>query len=93
MVIVRAYADALERYECYLVTYQSQVANYRAVRQGLDTIWKEKLREEYPNLNDATFLECYVKAFDDGHSAGYGEVRNCMIDIADFAEKIIAANK
>lgn len=89
----RAHADTLECYERNMVKHQAQVANYQADRTRLETIWKEKLRNEHSDLNDATFNACYSKAYEDGHSAGYSEVRNCMIDIADFAEKIIAANK
>ncbi len=89
----RAHADALEAHEREMVTYEAALSAHRAERTRLETIWKEKLRGEHSDLNDATFNACYSKAYEDGHSAGYSEVRNCMIDIADFAEKIIAANK
>lgn len=90
---LRFYADKLEEYENYMVTYQNQVAKYWDDRKRLETIWSEKLRSEYSHLNDATFNACYDKAFDDEHSNGYRAVHECMYDIADFAEKIIAANK
>lgn len=58
-----------------------------------ETKWYEDLREEYSELNSTIFNLCYAEADDRGHSSGYDEVANYMIDIACFAEKIIAASK
>lgn len=89
----RAHADALEAYERDIMAYEDAERIYRHQRTVLEGIWKEKLRGEHYHLNDATFNVCYSKAYDDGHSAGYGEVRNTMWEVVDFAEKIIEANK
>ena len=88
----RAHADAMEAYESALsakVTARQAAWNEQNRILG---IWKEKLRSEYSHLNDATFDACYSKAYEDGHSSGYSEVRNCMDDITEFAWKIIKAN-
>lgn len=58
-----------------------------------ETKWYEDLREEYSELNSTIFNLCYNEAQDRGHSSGYDEVANYMIDIVDFAEKILAASK
>jgi hypothetical protein len=55
--------------------------------------WFNDLKEEYNYLNFKTFNLCYSMAYDRGHSYGYDEVANYMIDIANFAENIIKANK
>ena len=89
----RAHADAMEAYESALaakVTARQAAWNEQNRILG---IWKEKLRSEYSHLNDATFNACYSKAYDEGHSAGYGEVRNAMWEVVEFAETIIEANK
>jgi hypothetical protein len=65
-------------------------ANKKA-SQNANDIYRNALREEYSYLSDAVYDLCYSKAYDDGHSGGYDEVTNCMIDITDFAEKIVAA--
>ena len=89
----RAHADALEAHERDMVAYADAERIYRHQRTVLEGIWKEKLRGEHSHLNDDTFNACYSKAYDDGHSAGYGEVRNAMWEVVEFAEKIIEANK
>ena len=58
-----------------------------------ETKWYEDLREEYSFLNSTVFNLCYNEAQDRGHSSGYDEVANYMIDIVCFAEKILAASK
>ena len=55
--------------------------------------WFNDLKKEYNDLNDITFDLCYSMAYDRGHSYGYDEIANYMIDIAIFAENIIKANK
>ena len=55
--------------------------------------WYSDLREEYSFLKYDVFELCYVEAFARGHSSGYDEVANYMIDIVCFAEKISTASK
>lgn len=89
----RAHADAMEAYETALSVSIKARTDAQNEQNRIAGIWRDKLRNDHSNLNEATFNACYSKAYEDGHSAGYGEVRSCMDDIADFAEKIIAANK
>ena len=58
-----------------------------------ETKWYEDMREEYSFLNSTVFNLCYAEAYGRGHSSGYDEVANYMIDIVCFAEKILAASK
>ena len=58
-----------------------------------ETKWYEDLREEYSFLNSTVFSLCYAEAYNRGHSSGYDDVANYMIDIVYFAEKILAASK
>jgi flagellar biosynthesis/type III secretory pathway protein FliH len=76
---------------------QEEVDKYRSNRTllvaELDARWHKALREEYSELNDETYNIIYKQAYEDGHSAGYDEVANYMIDFSDMANKIIEANK
>lgn len=58
-----------------------------------ETKWYEDLLEEYSFLNLTVFNLCYAEAYDRGHSSGHDEIANCMDNMADFAEKILAASK
>lgn len=57
------------------------------------TSWHSDLREKYSFLNDDVFNLCYDKAYEDGHSAGYDEVADRMINVVRFAEKLLDASK
>lgn len=64
--------------------------NARQEAEGrAQTAWLADLRGEYQYLSDAVFNACYAEAYEDGYSAGYDEVRNCMVSVVDFAEKIL----
>lgn len=80
-----------------LVTNEDDVRKNREELRRLNRaafdIWYESLREEYSYFSDAVFNLVYDMANERGHSSGYDEVANCMIDVAVFAEKIIAATK
>jgi hypothetical protein len=56
-------------------------------------LWFKGLRAEYSDLSDALFNMAYGEAYERGHSSGYDEVANCMIDIVDFIEKVKRALK
>jgi len=82
--------------ECVCVNqneYDAYMTQFRQVDQEVSKIFHQELREEYSHLNQQTYDLVYNVAYDRGHSAGYDEVANYMIDYADLAEKIIAANK
>lgn len=91
--ILRAQADALESYEQVKAEYERRLANYHAEKVELENVWRNKLREEYSNLNDTTFNIVYNMAWERGHSSGYSEVRSYMDDLDTFATSIIKANK
>jgi hypothetical protein len=88
----RAHADAMEAYDVEMEAYEASLSAYKAERTRLENIWKEKLRAENSNLNEETFNICYSKAYEDGHSDGYCQIRSYMEDIADLALQIIKAN-
>lgn len=88
----RAHADAMEAYESAVSVSVAARQAARDEQNRILGVWMDKLRKDYPLLNDDTFNACYSMAYDKGHSAGYSEVRNCMDDITEFAWKIIKAN-
>ncbi len=57
----------------------------------VDEYWMSELRKEF-DISDKLFDVCYSEAYDRGHSAGYHEVYIYMIEVVEFAEKIITAN-
>jgi hypothetical protein len=62
---------------------------YKELISALDEKWRDALREEYSDLPDEVYNLVYNKAYEDGHSYGYDEVANYMIDLADMAVKIM----
>ena len=55
--------------------------------------WMTAARAEYaPTLNDAQWHILYGYAYQEGHSGGYQEIENCIIGLADFAQRLIQAN-
>lgn len=89
----RTHADAMESYEQLKVEYENRVQAYRDKKIALEQVWRNKLREEHSNLNDATFELVYAMAYERGHSSGYYEIRNYMDDLDTFATNIIKANQ
>lgn len=66
---------------------------WRAVEAKASERFHQELRKEYGFLSDEVYGLCYSRAYEDGHSAGYDEVANCMIGEVEFAEKLIDAIK
>jgi flagellar biosynthesis/type III secretory pathway protein FliH len=66
---------------------------FQEVEGRAQTAWMKDLREEYSSLSDKVFNICYSQAYEDGHSAGYDEIRNYMYSTTEFAEAIISATK
>lgn len=87
------HSKLVERVQVNEEDYKKEVEKYRAKEQKAFDIWYNSLREEYSNISVQVFNHCYSMAYERGHSTGYDEVANCMIDTIDFAEKIIAAVK
>ena len=62
-------------------------------RRKADQQFREKLVDEiatYYEFGSAIAKACVDKGWEDGHSAGYSEVRAQAEIAADFAEKILA---
>ena len=74
-----AYAVAMKLYNDYVSAISKE--------------WYDEVREDHSYLNDETFKLVYDKAYSDGHSCGHDEVQLYIDDIAEFAQKIIEANK
>jgi len=72
---------------------KDEIDTYHIERREQETkavrIWQQYLRNEYSYLSDELFDLCYSKAYDEGHSAGYDEVGNCMFEYVEFAEKVL----
>lgn len=62
---------------------------YAKLQIDLFNRWYNELREEYSYLSEGVFQLVYNKSYENGHSYGYDEVANYMINNGDFALKII----
>jgi hypothetical protein len=47
--------------------------------------------DEFLDAEGILTLQCY--AWEQGHSGGYHEVYNCLLDLSDFAEKLIKSGR
>lgn len=90
---LRAHADALEAHEKAMESYQSAEAAYRVKQAFIQNIWDEKLRTEYEHLPNAVYEILYSRAYEDGHSAGWDEVRNYMIGYDELYKSLKAAEQ
>ena len=70
--------------------HAEQVSN---INSQIYDIWYTALREEYSDLSDDQFNICYDMAYDRGHSCGHDEVANYMIDVHEWAVKLIQTVK
>lgn len=75
------------------------IANKEEIEQNHNTIvgaenqasqaWYNDLRKEYYYFNDTQFNLVYNMAYERGHSSGYDEVANYMIDLSTFADALL----
>ncbi len=82
--------------DTFVVNQQEVDDAHQAVQEwGTDVFeyWFRCLQQEYDYLPEEVFKLCYFQAWERGHSAGYDEVSNYMLDVVVFAESIIAAVK
>jgi hypothetical protein len=90
----RKHADALEQYEVEKAEYDKRYNAATEERNKLLEAWMCKLRDEYTSdYSDDLFNHVYAKAYEDGHSAGYSEVRNYFGNYVDFVDKAIRLSK
>jgi hypothetical protein len=73
--------------------YRAADKAYRDHQGAIQTEWYNRVRAEYPEVNDAVFSAAYSLAYDRGHSSGYGEVELYISDYVEFAVKVIEASK
>lgn len=75
-----------------VITNKKEIDKFWEVEQYKENFaldkWKKDLKEEF-NLKIEIFNLCYSEAYERGHSAGYDEVANNLIDIVEFANKLI----
>lgn len=64
--------------------------NIREKEAIASDMFHNELRQEYQNLSDNIFNFCFSEAYNRGHSAGYDEIANMMIDVVNFAENVRA---
>lgn len=74
------------------VDYDNMLKQYRQANELANKLWYSSLMDEYSYLNHNVFVVCYDEAYDRGHSAGFDEVANCMINVVSFAGKIMKAH-
>lgn len=90
-VQLRAHADALEAYEAAMMVYRQGVTRFHENNARVQDAWRKKLRETYASIPEPVYSVLYAKAYADGHSAGYEEVRNVLDGVVSFYEDIKAA--
>lgn len=77
-----------DAYNHYRLEYNTDESKLHG--KYLDDLYEREYSLEFDR---ETFNVCYSYAYDRGHSAGYGEVENCLNDVAEFAERIIMSIK
>ncbi len=72
-------------------SYRAASDAYTAHQTAIGSDWQAALFADSP-LNEATFKIVMAKAWEDGHSAGHGEVEIYLDELTVFAQKIIDAH-
>ena len=85
------FSENVERSEVNKEIYEEKLKLYYENEQKVIDYWISEMRKEF-GIPSKIFDICYAEAYDRGHSYGYDEVYQHMLDIVEFAEKIIAAN-
>lgn len=84
-VEARAYADALEQYERELADVRESRDAYNEDQRQLDEQFRRDLEEEFGMKNHPKASLLFAKAWDMGHSAGYG---NVLVYYSDLHELV-----
>lgn len=85
------FSSLVEKYWDNEEEYKAQKQIWDDWNTKITVAWYDDLRKEYDHLNDELFDICYSEAYDRGHSSGYDEVANCMINVVDFCDSLIKA--
>ena len=89
----RALADASEQYEKDISKYKRQVKETGQVASQVASDFREFCISDYLDDDIPEDIKelVYSAAYEDGHSAGFNEVYNCMDDFAEIANKAYKA--
>ena len=85
-VEARAYADALADYEKLLEAYNVARDEWRAESNRLNEQFRTDVEAEYEMTDHPKRDLLWSKAYDHGHSAGYGEVLSWYDDLHDLID-------
>lgn len=81
----REHAEAMEAYDKAIIQYRNAKAAVDKEVNDIFVQWQAALyEEEGSDLPKAVLDKLYDKAYEDGHSAGYAEVRSYFGDYVDF---------
>lgn len=81
------FSNNVERSEVNKEEYEQKKKLYYEDQEKVVNFWISEMKKEF-DVSDKIFDICYAEAYDRGHSYGYDEVYNYMIDVVAFAEKI-----
>ena len=89
----RALADASEQYEKDMSEYKRQVKEAGEVANQVVADFREFCVSNHLDTDIPEDIKglVYSAAYEDGHSAGFSEVYNCMDDFAEIANKAYKA--
>jgi hypothetical protein len=88
--MARKYADKLEVWEKEVDNFKCQMDAYQAEEQRLMAQFYTDAIEEVGLSKHPKSNVIYSKAWEDGHSGGYSEVFNKLLDLAEFVERLEA---
>lgn len=90
---LRAHAAELEAHENAMAVYREEWRRYHAKQALIQEAWRAKLRQQYAAIPEGVYAVLYDKAYADGHSGGYDEVRNTLANVVSFYEDIVSAQE
>jgi hypothetical protein len=88
----RAWADAMEEYECEMKGYAEDRDYYTRNINGRLFELKTRLCDEY-DITEAQMHLLWSKAYEDGHSEGLHRVVTIFDELYDIASKFVALEK
>lgn len=83
---LREYADRLEVYEKAMETFNSEMADYKAVIQARKSELVNDLAKEY-GLTYTQAQILFIKAWEDGHSSGIEQVIDIFDELYDLVHR------
>jgi len=89
LVEVKEYSEKLEQYEKDIIDYDKIMIEYRNSENERNSIIENFIKtksEFYERVPEKYQKKVYRLAYSNGHSGGYSEVYNTLIDIIDIFE-------